>query len=59
MLRDHLGHFTPLSPRIGTRAQAVLSPKIICHRNPPAEHNLECFSEDPLISGNLAAAIVR
>ncbi|KAL1601774.1 hypothetical protein SLS60_006689 [Paraconiothyrium brasiliense] len=40
-------------------AQVVLGPTINIHRDPRAGRNFECFSEDPLISGVLASAIVN
>lgn len=40
-------------------AQVVLGPTINIQRDPRGGRNFECFSEDPLLSGRLAAAIVR
>ncbi|KAH6884220.1 glycoside hydrolase superfamily [Thelonectria olida] len=40
-------------------AQIVLGPTINIHRDPRAGRNFECFSEDPLLSGQLGAAIVN
>lgn len=40
-------------------AQVVLGPNINIHRDPRGGRNFECFSEDPCISGVLAAAIVQ
>ncbi|KAL3470883.1 putative glycosyl hydrolase [Aspergillus californicus] len=40
-------------------AQIVMGPTINIHRDPRAGRNFECFSEDPLLSGYLGAAIVN
>ncbi|KAK0611310.1 glycoside hydrolase superfamily [Immersiella caudata] len=39
--------------------QVVLGPTINIHRDPRGGRNFECFSEDPLLSGRLAGAIVN
>ncbi|OLN96828.1 putative beta-glucosidase I 2 [Colletotrichum chlorophyti] len=40
-------------------AQVVLGPTINIHRDPRGGRNFECLSEDPLLSGQLAGAIVN
>lgn len=40
-------------------AYALLGPTVCCHRSPLGGRNFEAFSEDPLVSGILAAEYVK
>ena len=58
VLLEKLGE--ALGDQTRTKAcRVLLAPTVNLHRSPLAGRNFECYSEDPLLTGKLAAAFIR
>ncbi|KHL18796.1 beta-glucosidase [Mumia flava] len=57
-LLDEVGHLLAAEAR-RKGVDVVLAPTVNLHRSPYGGRHFECFSEDPLLSGRVGAAIVR
>jgi beta-glucosidase len=58
LLADELGALVGREA-LDRGCRGLLAPTVNLHRSPLAGRNFECYSEDPLLSGRLAAAYVR
>lgn len=57
-LAEELGSLLGAESR-AKKAHVLLAPTINLHRSPKGGRNFECYSEDPLLTGTLAAAYIR
>ena len=57
-LVEELGSLLGVESR-AKQAHVLLAPTINLHRSPKGGRNFECYSEDPLLTGKLAAAFIR
>ena len=55
---EHLGALVG-QEALDRGCRGLLAPTVNLHRSPLAGRNFECYSEDPLLSGRLAAGYVR
>jgi beta-glucosidase len=55
---EHLGALVA-QEALDRGCRGLLAPTVNLHRSPLAGRNFECYSEDPLLSGRLAAGYVR
>jgi beta-glucosidase len=58
VLAEHLGALLGREA-LERGCRGLLAPTVNLHRHPLAGRNFECYSEDPLLSGRLAAGYVR
>ena len=58
VLLERVGAMIGAEARTKT-ARVLLAPTVNLHRSPLAGRNFECYSEDPALTGDLAAAFIR